>query len=232
MKNGPPRLRAQLAEEAARLMYEEGVKEYFTAKRMAAKRILGRSGGRKTRHRPHALPTNGEIQAALLSRAELVEGDERTGRLAAMRIVALETMNALAPIAARLIGSVSTGHVRRGSDIDIQVFADDVEELERHLYALGWGYERQQVTIRKFGQIREYVHYHVVSVFPVELTIYPRRELRFRPRSSTDGKPIKRMTAAHVQALLENEHPDDWRAYRASGTLPELASPDSSLSAD
>ena len=35
---GPGGLRGAIAGEAARLMYEEGVKQYFTAKRLAAKR--------------------------------------------------------------------------------------------------------------------------------------------------------------------------------------------------
>ena len=226
MKGSQHKLRAQIAEEAARLMYREGVKEYFTAKRMAAKRLLGRAGGRKMRHRPHALPSNGEIQAALLHLAELAEGEQRTARLAAMRIVALEAMRALEPIAARLIGSVSTGHVRKGSDIDIQVFVDDIEELEKRLYDLGWGYEREKVTIRKFGEIREYVHFHVVAEFAIELTAYPVRELRFRPRSSTDGKPIQRVNAAALEALIEREHPDEWQQYLADGTLPEAGLPD------
>ncbi|HEU4537984.1 MAG TPA: nucleotide-binding enzyme, partial [Polyangiaceae bacterium] len=64
-------LRASLALEAARIMYQEGVKQYFTAKRIAAKRVLGRVGGRRLRFRPQELPSNGEIRDALLHLAEL-----------------------------------------------------------------------------------------------------------------------------------------------------------------
>ena len=64
---GPGGLRGAIAVEAARLMYEEGVKQYFTAKRLAAKRLLGRVGGRRLRYRPMDLPSNGEIRDALLS---------------------------------------------------------------------------------------------------------------------------------------------------------------------
>src|SRR5262249_32496235 len=74
-------LRATIALEAARLMYEEGVKQYFTAKRIAAKRKLGRSGGKRLRYRPSDLPSNGEIRDALLGLAELAEGSRRTRRL-------------------------------------------------------------------------------------------------------------------------------------------------------
>ncbi len=203
-------------------MYEEEVKEYFTAKRMAATRLLGRRRGKKLRYRPHDLPSNGEIQAALLRIAELAEGDARGEQLAAMRIVALECMRSLKPFAPRLIGSVSTGHVRRGSDIDIQVFVDDIDTLQGHLERHDWVFERQQVTIHKFGEIREYVHFHLAHVFAIELTAYPSRELRFVPRSSTDGKPIARLRADEVQRLIEREHREEWHLYRSHGVIVGL----------
>jgi hypothetical protein len=215
-------LRAVIAAEAARLMYEESVKQYFTAKRMAAKRLLGRVAGRRMRYRPADLPSNGEIRDALLTLAELAEGSRRTRRLFAMRVVALEAMRAIATFEPRLIGSVSTGHIRKGSDIDLQVFTDDDGALETHLHALGWAYERQPVSIQKFGEIREYLHYHVADAFPIELTVYAVRELRFRPRSSTDGKPIVRVRARALEALIAREHAEAWAAYVQSGTIDGL----------
>lgn len=222
-------IRVRIAAEAARLMYEEGIKQYFTAKRMACKRILGRAGGRSVRYRPSDLPSNGEIRDALLALAELAEGSRRTRRLFAMRIVALEAMRAIAPFAPRLIGSVSTGHIRRGSDIDLQVFTADPDALEAHLRALGWTFERERVSILKFGQIREYLHFHVADVFPLELTVYEPRELRFRPRSSTDGKPIVRVKESALEALLMREHAAEWTDYLASG---EVAGMEEILSAE
>ncbi|MBI5536532.1 MAG: nucleotidyltransferase domain-containing protein [Deltaproteobacteria bacterium] len=215
-------LRAQIAQEAARIMYEECVKEYFTAKRIAAKRLLGRVQGRRLRYRPQDLPSNGEIRDALLALAELAEGDRRMDRLFAMRVIGYETMKALLPFEARMIGSVSTGHVRRGSDIDLQVFSDDAEALESHLQALQWVFDKNVAMIQKHGTIREYTHYHVADVFPVELTLYAARELRIRPRSSTDGKPIIRMGIAAVETLLMREHSLRWQQYQRSGDIEGL----------
>lgn len=215
-------LRAAIAVEAARLMYEEEVKQYFTAKRMAARRLLGRVAGNRVRYRPADLPSNGEIRDALLALAELAEGSRRTRRLFAMRVVALETMRALAPFEPRLIGSVSTGHIRKGSDVDVQLFTDDDGALELHLRALDWTYERERVSIQKFGEIREYLHYHVADAFPIELTVYERRELRFVPRSSTDGKPIVRVKITALESLLAREHGEAWARYLADGTIDGL----------
>lgn len=215
-------LRVRIAGEAARLMYEEGVKQYFTAKRMAARRLLGKVAGKRMRYQPSDLPSNGEIRDALLGLAELAEGEQRKRRLFAMRVLALEAMRALGPFEPRLIGSVSTGHVRRGSDIDVQVFSDGEEPFERHLHGLGWFFERERVTIHKAGEIREYTHFHVMDSFPIELTLYPLRDLRFRPRSSTDGKPIVRVRTSALELMLAREHADAWGHYLEDGTIDGL----------
>jgi hypothetical protein len=216
-------LRARIAAEAARLMYEEGVKQYFTAKRLAANRMLGKVAGKRMRYRPQDLPSNGEIRDALLLLADLAEGDRRSRKLFAMRVVALEAMESIAAFEPRLIGSVSTGHVRRGSDIDIQVFTDHEESLEIHLNTTGRVFEREPVSILKFGQVRDYLHLHLCdTAFPVELTVYERRELRFRPKSSTDGKPIVRVPPAALRALLEREHAEPFARYLADGTIEGL----------
>jgi hypothetical protein len=223
---GPGGLRGVIAAEAARLMYEEGVKQYFTAKRLASKRIFGRVGGRRMRYRPQDLPSNGEIRDALLVLAEYAEGAGRTRRLFAMRVVALRAMRALEGFEPRLIGSVSTGHIRRGSDVDLHVFTDDEDALIDHLRALDWKWETERVTILKGGEIREFLHVHVRDVFELELTVYERRELRFRPRSSTDGKPIVRVKPGALEALLAAEHGAAWAQYQRDGAVPELPDDD------
>jgi hypothetical protein len=225
-------LRATIAKEAARLMYEEDIKEYFTAKRMAAKRVLGRADARRLRFRPADLPSNGEIRDELIGLARRTEGKQRKRKLFAMRVVALESMRLLSELEPRLIGSVSTGHIRRGSDIDISLFSDDEQRVELRLRELGWSFRTERVSIHKFGEIREYLHHQVDERFPIELTVYPRRELRFRPRSSTDGLPIVRFTVHALEAMLEREHGFAWQTYRQTGALPVITTPDTEESAD
>ncbi len=215
-------LRAAIAQLAAQIMYGEEVKQYFTAKRLAAKRILGQVNARSIRYRPHDLPSNGEIKEALRELVIEIEGDGRTRRLFAMRIVALEAMEALEPFSPRLIGSVATGHVRTGSDVDLHVFARHPADVESHVRALGWSHETQHVSIMKHGKVMEFTHIHVADVFPLELTIYAPNELRQRPRSSTDGKPIVRIRRASLRKLCEREHPDLWTRYLEDGSAPSL----------
>ena len=211
-------LREAIAQLAAQIMFGEGVKQYFTAKRLAAKRLI--RGHEKTlRYRPRDLPSNGEIKAALLDLVEEIEGDDRTRRLFAMRIAALEAMTELVPFSPRLIGSVATGHVREGSDVDLHVFATDPEDVIAHVRALRWTFEVQDVSIVKHGRPCEFVHVQVPDVFPLELTVYAPRELRQRPRSSTDGKPIVRLRDSALRAVLARDHPEAWARWLETGEV-------------
>src|SRR5580700_5371606 len=123
------KLRQAIALEAARLMYERLESEYFTAKRKAAKRLCRRGV------KPEDLPSNAEIREQSQVLARIHGGDQRTRHLREMRIEALRLMRMLRAFRPRLIGSVMTGHVRKGSDIDIHVFTDTVglltDTLER-----------------------------------------------------------------------------------------------------
>ena len=47
----------------------------------------------------------------------------------------------------------------------------------------------------------DYTHIYLQADSPVELSVYPRAELRVVSRSSTDGKPIKRLKLAEVEGL-------------------------------
>src|SRR5881275_2346896 len=114
------KLRQAIALEAARLMYERTESEYYTAKRKAARRLCRRGV------KPEDLHSNAEIREQIQLFARLHEGERRTRHLREMRLEALRLMRLLRAFRPRLIGSVMTGHVRKGSDIDIHVFTDSV----------------------------------------------------------------------------------------------------------
>jgi hypothetical protein len=193
-------IRQMLAKEAARLMYEEDISQYFDAKKIAAKRLFGSGGMKGMQYRPKDLPSNGEISNEMAKLVELLEDDQQQ-RLSAMRATALIIMKDLIQFQPRLIGSVSTGKIRKGSDIDLHVFTDSIEELESHINYLQWQYDKKQVVIRHGSQFTEYTHIYIEADFPVELSVYPLMELRVTGRSSTDAKRIKRLKIADVERL-------------------------------
>ncbi len=211
--------RQLLVREAARLMYEENVGQYYDAKRMAAKRLRGRVRRGASGMRVQVLPSNAEIAEELAALARFHEGDCLNSRLFAMRLTALDIMQQLQDFQPRLIGSVSTGRIRKGSDIDLHVFTDNVEELIEHLRLLRWDFERGEITIKQNGKLRNYTHLYLNHLFPVELSVYPVKEMRIRTRSSTDGKPIVRIKEKTLVEILLKEHEHEWRHYLETGEI-------------
>src|SRR5262245_7250557 len=162
-----PKLRQAIAYEAARLMYERVESEYFTAKIKAAKRLC-----RQRWCKPEDLPSNAEIRQLVQTYAHLHEGDRRTENLKAMRLSALRLMRILRRFKPRLIGSVMTGHVRQGSDIDLHVFSDSYSAITDVMEGEGYQFEVEHKDVRKHGENRTFTHIHVFDRFNFELTVY------------------------------------------------------------
>ena len=66
-----------------------------------------------------------------------------------MRLDALRLMRLLARFRPRLIGSVRTGHVRKGSDIDIHIFCDSLALVTDTLDELGTPVRRRAQADRQ-----------------------------------------------------------------------------------
>ena len=198
-----PKLRMAIAARAATLMYTREESEYFSAKRKAA-----RERGVNPTYQPHDLPSNAEIRERLLAYAELMEGPARTDVLRDMRLEALAWMHRLVRFKPHLIGSVLTGHVRKGSDIDLHVFSNSLEAVTAVLDEERADYTVERKRVVKHHQERVYRHVHVNGAFPVELTTYRADEVNYPFRSSITGKRIERADVAEVIALVEREHPD------------------------
>ena len=194
--------RRHIAVEAARLMYERVESEYFTAKRKAAARL-----GVNFKHQPQHLPSNREIRDELQVFARIHEGERRLEGLAEMRSAALRMMRLLAPFEPRLIGSVCTGHVRAGSDIDLHVFALNVSGITDILEADGYRCHVEYKRVIKHGEARMFTHVHLHGQFPFELTVYAPELVGYRFKSSITGKAIERASIHELEALIAREHP-------------------------
>lgn len=195
------KFRQQVAYLAARLMYTREVSEYYQAKWKAA-RQLGRGW-----IRPADLPSNAEIRDQVLMLARMLEGHQvHTQRLMEMRLRALWWMRHLTPYHPKLIGSVLTGHIRDGSDIDLHVFAGSAQHVATSIEDLGGAYEIERKRLVKDGETREFTHIHLQDEFPIELTVYAPALLGHRFRSSITGKPIERATIGELEKLLAGQH--------------------------
>lgn len=113
---------AAIAAAAARLIVEEGM-EYGSAKRRAA-RDLGLG------HRRGDLPGNDAIEDEVRSYIDLFHADTQPGELAALRAIAEEWMDRLAPFRPHLAGAVWRGTATRLNSVFLDLFCDDSKAAE------------------------------------------------------------------------------------------------------
>jgi predicted nucleotidyltransferase len=196
------KLRQAIALEAARLMYERTESEYFTAKRKAAKRLC------RGAVKPTDLPSNSEIRDQIQLYARLHEGDRRTVNLKDMRLAALAMMRLLRQFKPRLIGSVMTGHIRKGSDIDLHVFTDSPAMVAEVLEGEGYQFDVERKQVVKHNEARVFTHIHVFDRFNFELTVYADDLAHYVFKSSITGKAIERASIRELEEFLAKEYPE------------------------
>jgi len=196
------KLRQAIALEAARLMYERVESEYFTAKRKAAKRLCRRGV------KPADLPSNAEIRDQIQLFARIHEGDKRKENLKDMRLEALRLMRLLRAFRPRLIGSVMTGHIRKGSDIDLHVFTDSAGLVADALEREGFQFDVERKQVVKHNEARVFTHIHVYDRFNFELTVYAEDKAHYVFKSSITGKGIERASIRELEELLAAEYPE------------------------
>jgi len=196
------RIRRQIALLAARLMYEREESEYFTAKRKAARQL-----GVEYRYRPRDLPSNAEIRDQIQSLANLLEGDTRHDNLKDMRLQALSMMRRLERFHPKLIGSVWTGHIRKGSDIDIHLFSNNVSSVTNILDEHNLRYRVERKRVVKHNEERIFTHVHVSEKCEFELTVYPEDKIGYVFKSSITGRAIERATLRELEQFLTAEYP-------------------------
>jgi HD domain len=196
------KLRRQIICEAARMMYLRQESEYYRAKMKAARKIC--QGWVK----PSDLPGNAEIRHEIQRFASLYEGESRFDKLKEMRLESLRLMRLFQQYKPKLIGSTLTGHVRRGSDIDLHLFPNSLEAVTSILDYEGIVYDVEHKHVRKHGEQRLFTHIHLKERFPVELTIYSPEKSSYVFKSSITGKAMERASIPELEKLLQDEYPD------------------------
>lgn len=129
-----PTLTEEIAAAAARLVVEEGM-EYGPAKRKAAK-VLGRHSVR-----PAEMPANEAVEDEVRAYLQLFCADTQPDELRALRAVAAQWMERLAPLRPHLAGAVWRGTATRLSAVHLQLYCDDSKQAEIFLIDLGVSYD-------------------------------------------------------------------------------------------
>ncbi len=192
-KQVPSRQRRRIAEEAARIVVDEGVTDYHQARSKACDR-LGLSGRRDR-------PSLQEVEDAVIVRTQLFASAEQRALLAELRQVALAVMKFLEAFEPALVGSVLKGTATRSSPVQLHLFSDDVEAVAIHLIDHGLRYHA--IERRRRGERRGVPGYAFAwGGVPVEALVFPAGGLRVAPPSPIDGRPVRRASRRKLEQLM------------------------------
>lgn len=178
-------MRIRIAQLAAQLMAEHGIRDYGLAKRKAA-RQLGAPDS-------HSLPGNDEIDAALKDYQALYLARDHDDHVATLRQQALAVMRALARFEPVLVGGVANGSATRHADIEIEVLADSGKDFEQYLLNQDIAFK-----IRDKGEQAAYLLYSDPADVWIRLMPARHRQAGTRQR----GEQQQRLSLEQLESLL------------------------------
>ncbi len=191
-------LRAEIAAAAARMIAEDGA-DYGSAKRKAAKQVLGNA-----KASGDFMPDNAQIEDEVRIYNEIFFGDSQPARLLLLRRLALELMTELARFNPYLTGAVLNGTAGAHSDIHLQLFADSPKDVGIYLINKNIDFEvtesahfkgrNEPVETVSFMWKKEGVH----------LALYEMDDLRGALKSSAANR-VERAGIEAVRALLAED---------------------------
>src|SRR4029453_4358050 len=192
-------LRAALAQEAARIMSEQGIDDYGLAKRKAAERFGATDIA--------VLPKNTEIEAALAAHHRLFEAHTHSSILSSLRRTALQAMRLLQRFEPRLGGPVLSGTASAHSEVNLHLFAEGAEPVALHLMELGIPHHIAERRYRY--EPNRLVAYPVVQFVAgdreIDAVVFPIDGIRQSPASPVDRKPMRGGDADELECLMDLE---------------------------
>jgi hypothetical protein len=203
LQNGD-RARTVLAQEAARIIVEQGIEDYRVAKLKAAERLGMSARG--------SLPGNTEIEKAVSEHLQLFGRETHLDLLRVLRRAALSAMELLAPFTPRLVGPVLHGTASANSPVNLHVFADNAETVAVRLQEYSVQYrpfERRLKSRRDRSQTFAAFRFMqdesaiMQDESAIEATVFPVDGVRQAPISPVDGKPMRRADKNAILLLLK-----------------------------
>ena len=197
--------RQLIAQQAARMMAEDGIHDFAYAKKKAG-RQLGITES-------SVLPSNAEIEEEIRLYHQIYNADEQPAELEKLRKTALATMQLFARFNPHLTGSVLDGTAGKFSQTDIHLFADSAKEVEIFLLNQQIPYESSEKSYRlsdKPSKDKKEKVRKSVPVFTLEteygfikLSVFDVDDLRVSTKSAANGENAGRLDLAGVQALFK-----------------------------
>jgi hypothetical protein len=190
--------RRRIAVEAARLISDEGLRDYHQAKLKAASR-LGISDD-------VSLPKNTEIEDALREHQRLFRADEQPRTLHKLREAALEAMRFFERHQPRLVGPVLEGTADEHSAVCLHLHDDRADEIALFLREHGIPYEQRTRRLRLERDLTADVPVYLFTAgdSAIDITVLPYDRLRQAPLDRIDEKPMRRANITTVEELVRD----------------------------
>ncbi|MGB0846753.1 MAG: hypothetical protein ACPGSM_08505 [Thiolinea sp.] len=189
--------RQLVAEEAARLIYDEGYRDYRLAKQKAAVRMGTSANGKHQ-------PSNEEIETALHAYISLFAEDEQHAILRQHREIAIEAMEFLQDFTPYLTGAALEGTSGPHSAVTLYLIANRAEDIIFFMEDSHIPFQTHERKVR-FGKKQDYyplLRFYADDV-EVELMIFPDSTQNHSvPISPITGRGVQRANLAKVKALL------------------------------
>ncbi len=190
------RTAAKIADEAARIIADEGLADYQLAKTKAVRRL-----GLPVQTR---LPNNAEIETALIARQSLFNTGKQSESLLYLRQITLEIMQALEEFEPHVVGPVLKGTASSDDVIHLHLFSEDAKNvaialLNRDIDFVG---VERRVTPQNPAGIKGF-RFHWRAAL-AEVLVFPDGKLRVSPPSPVDGKPMARADRETLLDLMEH----------------------------
>lgn len=112
-------IKLHIAQEAARIIVDEGITDYLIAKKKAAKRLNISCT---------QLPRNEEVETALYEHHRIYRSASQPSHIKHLRQIALEAMNFFEAFSPRLVGGVADGTAGQHSPITLHIHPPTVED--------------------------------------------------------------------------------------------------------
>jgi hypothetical protein len=192
--------RQHIAQTCARIMVEQQISDFQTAKQKAFTQ-LGLSN-------PVDLPNNQEIEAELLQYQRLFKAQRHQTHLRHLRQTAIQAMRLLAQFSPRLVGPALYGTATENTGVTLHLFAYAPEEVAFFLMEQDIPYQLSERSYRTARPVTYPTYEFVAGDTEIVLVVFDIDDIRWSPPSKLDGKPMRRATLSMVETLLA-EMPND-----------------------
>lgn len=188
--------RMRIAGLAARHIVESGIIDFHLAKRKAVQQ-LGVS-------EKCYLPSNKEIESALIEYQGLFHADTQPDQLRKLRQTAIHAMEFLQQFNPRLAGDVLSGAANEHSSVELHVFADYPEQVNLFLMEQKISYSEKSRRIKYDDVYQQQPLLQITADnIEVDIIVFPQAGLRRAPDSPVDGQPMARAGLQAVNTLLQ-----------------------------